>query len=547
MTPDPSGWRTRLDPQTIARYRADGAWLDRTIGAQLRSLAETAPDRTLFIDGQGSLTAASSYDSALRLANGLIQLGLKKGDVVSFQLPNWNEAVLVELACALGGFVSNPIVPIYRDKEVSFILADARSRILFVPETFRGFDYRAMVERVAGKCPDLARIVYVRSPRKDFEELVEAGTTAALLDPNPNHIKLLLYTSGTTGSPKGVLHTHNTIDAEVRNFASSLGLRGGDVVLMPSTLCHITGYLYGIQMPITLGIPAVMMDVWNAAAAADLVDQYRVTFTIGATPFLQELAEFAQNQRRTLGSLRLFPSGGAPVPPSIVQAAERAFSSCRVFRVYGSTEAPTVTLGVLDEAAADLRAHTDGRVVGHEICLVRPDGSRCDPGEEGEIVTRGPEVCVGYAWELNDAFDPEGYFHTGDLARLDPDGSLTVTGRAKDLIIRGGENITPKEIEDVLYTHAAIRDAAIVAMPHTRLGETACAFVTLHAGSRFGMEELRALLASSGLAKQKWPECLEVLDELPMTPSGKIKKNLLRERAANLTAQRSPVGSSSRP
>ena len=534
MQHDPGGWRTRLDRDMIARYRTEGAWLDRTIGAQLRSLASAAPDRTLFIDGRGSLTAAQVLDRATRLANALTQLGLKAGDVVSFQLPNWNEAVLVELACALRGFVSNPIVPIYRDKEVGFILANARSRVLFVPEIFRTFDYRAMMMRLAGQCPDLAHIVYVRSADGAFDALIDGAAAMTLADPDPNHVKLLLYTSGTTSTPKGVLHTHNTIDCEVRNFARSLGLGSGDVILMPSTLCHVTGYLYGIQMPITLGIPVVLMDVWNAAAAADLVDRYGVTFTIGATPFLQELAQFSEHEKRPLPSLRLFASGGAPVPPSAVHTAERAFADCRVFRVFGSTEAPTVTLGVLDEAAADLRACTDGRVVGHEVRLLRPDGSRCDDGEEGEIATRGPELCVGYAWELNDAFDDDGFFHTGDLGRFDVHGCLTVTGRAKDLIIRGGENISPKEIEDVLYSHPAIRDAAVVAMPHARLGETACAFVTLHDGAAFEMKDLRVLVEASGLAKQKWPERLEVLDVLPMTPSGKIRKNVLRERAARL-------------
>jgi acyl-CoA synthetase (AMP-forming)/AMP-acid ligase II len=534
MKDDPSGWRTRLNPEMIARYRAEGAWADRTIGAQLRALAQAAPNRVLFVDGREELTVAGVLDRASRLANALVGLGLKAGDVVSFQLPNWNEAVLVELACSLGGFVCNPIVPIYRDNEVGFILANARSRVLFVPEIFRGFDYRAMLTRLKGQCPDLEHIIHVRSEEGVFDELIAGAATAALTEPDPNHVKLLLYTSGTTGAPKGVLHTHNTIDCEVRNFVQALGLGSGDVILMPSTLCHVTGYLYGIQMPISLGIPAVLMEVWSAAAAADLVESHNVTFMIGATPFLQELAQFSERERRPLPSLRLFASGGAPVPPSVVHTAERAFADCRVFRVFGSTEAPTVTLGILDEAAADLRANTDGHVVGHEVCLLRRDGSICEEGDEGEIVTRGPELCVGYAWELNDAFDEDGFFHTGDLGRFDAHGCLTVTGRAKDLIIRGGENISPKEIEDVLYAHVAIRDAAVVAMPHTRLGETACAFVTLRDGATFEMEDMRALIEGRGLARQKCPERLEVLVSLPMTPSGKIRKNILRDRAAAL-------------
>jgi acyl-CoA synthetase (AMP-forming)/AMP-acid ligase II len=366
---------------------------------------------------------------------------------------------------------------------------------------------------------------------------MDQAAPAVLTDPDPDHVKLLLYTSGTTGDPKGVLHTHNTIDCEVRRFAAHLGLGGEDVVLMPSTLCHVTGYLYGVQLPVTLGIPVVLMETWTAERAAELIERHGVTFTIGATPFLQELAHFAEIEKRSLPSLRLFPSGGAPVPPSVVRAAEHAFANCKAFRVFGSTEAPTITLGRLDAEGADLRAETDGQVVGHEVRLVRPDGALAPEGDEGEILARGPELCVGYAWELNDAFDADGFFHTGDLGRIDANGCLTITGRAKDLIIRGGENISPKEIEDVLHQHAAVREAAVVAMPHVRLGETACAFVTLHAGAMFAMEDMLALLAASGLAKQKYPERLVVRDQLPMTPSGKVRKNRLREE----TNQMQPI------
>jgi acyl-CoA synthetase (AMP-forming)/AMP-acid ligase II len=285
---------------------------------------------------------------------------------------------------------------------------------------------------------------------------------------------------------------------------------------------------------VTLGVPVILVEAWDAAQAADLIDRHGVTFTIGATPFLQELVQVAETQGRPLPTLRLFPSGGAPVPPTLVYAADRAFERCKAFRVFGSTEAPTVTLGALGDDAARLRAETDGLVVGHEVRLVRADGSAAVPGEEGEILTRGPEVCVGYAWELNEAFDAKGYFWTGDLGRFDEHGCLTITGRAKDLIIRGGENISPKEIEDILYRHPAVQEAAVVAMPHPRLGETACAYVAVHPGMVFDFEAMRALLAESGAAKQKFPERLVIWNDLPKTPSGKIRKNVLRDDAQKI-------------
>ncbi|MCZ7564669.1 MAG: AMP-binding protein [Burkholderiales bacterium] len=475
MRLDVSGWSVRLDEQTIARYRADGTWQDRTLADLLDRVCDAKPDQALVIDGTRVLTAAQLRVRARRLAGVLAGRGLKPGDVVSLQLPNWHEAILIDVACSYGGYVCNPIVPIYRDSEVSFILADGKSRILFVSEFFRGFDYAAMVGRLRPNLPDLLEVVFVRPSDRSlpsFDNLASEPASTRHARPDPNDVKLVMYTSGTTSRAKGVLHTHNTIDTEIRNFVAWLKLEQRDVILMPSTLCHITGYLYGIQLPISLGCPVVLMDTWDASSAADLIDRHRVTFTLGATPFLAEITRFARQNRRPLPTLRYFPTGGAPVPPEVIYDANRTFERCVSFRLYGSTEAPTVTLGVPDRRKEALGATTEGYVVGHDIRLVDAAGRTVPRGAEGEIVTRGPENCVGYtAPEHNhDAFDSDGYFHTGDLGRLTPEGCLVITGRMKDLIIRGGENLSPKEIEDALYAHPAIREAAVVAMPHPEAG-----------------------------------------------------------------------------
>jgi len=529
---EPSGWRTRLNATMIADCRASGAWRDRPIGAQLRALAKHAPNQTLFIDDSGALSVSETLRSAQQLAMALSRRGIRAGEVVSFQLPNWREAVLVDLACALAGFVCNPIVPIYRDMEVQLILSASKSRALFLPEQFRSFDYRAMIDRIARHCPSLKHIVFVRDSAESFSRLINEGKGGVPLehDPEPNHVKMLLYTSGTTSAPKGVLHTHNTIDAEVRNFSRYLRLDHRDVILMPSTVGHITGYLYGIQMPITLGAIGVLMERWDPATAADLIDRLGVTFTIGATPFLQELTRYAIDNSRRMPSLRLFPCGGAAVPPSVVYAAEQAFARCSAFRLYGSTEAPTITLGILEKTRTDMRAETEGMIVGHEVRIVDSEGTAVNQGQEGEILTRGPEVFIGYTdWQQNSAFDTDGFFHTGDVGRIDANGCLTITGRIKDIIIRGGEKFSAKEVEDVIYTHPAIREAAVVAMSHPRLGETGCACVTLKEQAEFDMNMLRDLMLKSGVAKQKWPEHLEIMEALPLTPSGKVKKAELRD------------------
>ena len=372
-----------------------------------------------------------------------------------------------------------------------------------------------------------------------FESLMAEEPAELGARPDPNHVKLIMYTSGTTGRAKGVLHTHNTIATEISNFSDWLTLDENDVILMPSPLAHITGYLYGIQLPVTLGCPVVLMDMWDVRRAANDIEANGVTFTIGATPFLQELSNLCRETRRNLPSLRYFPSGGAPVPPEIILGADSSFERCVAFRVYGSTEAPTVTLGVPDRAEQTLRATTEGYIVGHEVRLVDEYGVEVKRGEEGEITTRGPELTVGYALDEqnSEAFDENGFFRTGDLAVQTPEGCLSITGRKKDIIIRGGENLSPKEIEDVLYTHPAVYEAAVVAMPHARLGETCCAFVTLKAGAVFDFEAMRKVLTASGLAKQKFPERLEIVDSLPYTPAGKIRKNLLRNQISEIIRQ----------
>lgn len=538
-------WTSRIDLLPVDLWLSAGDWEGRTIAWRLDALCARAPETILFVDDGETLTAEAVRDAALRLCAGFEKLGLIPGDVVSFQLPNWHEVAFIDLACAYGGFVCNPIVPIYREAEVTHIIEDAGSALFLVPHRFRKYDYVAMAKRIGETLDHRFHTIVVRPDgaidETGFSDLLDVEASPVKRPPvEANSIKLLMYTSGTTGRAKGVLHSHNTIAAEIRNFISHLKLDGSDVILMPSPLSHITGYLYGIQLPVSLGAKAVMMDSWQVAVAADLIDEHDISFTIGATPFLQELADYAVANDRRMPSMRYFASGGAPVPPEIVARANAALENCAAFRVYGSTEAPTVTLGVPDRARARLAATTEGFVVGHDIRLVDFDGTEVRRGEEGEIVTKGPEVCLGYTLaEHNEAaFDADGYFHTGDLAMMNDEGCLVITGRRKDLIIRGGENLSPKEIEDEIYKMPAVREAAVVAMPHARLGETGCAFVVLHDGKSLNLGELIESLDRGGLARQKFPERLEIVSKLPYTAAGKVRKDMLRKTASDF----SPAG-----
>jgi len=539
---DVSGWKTRLTDVVIAENTASGIWRNKTLADLLDAQLARDPDQILIVQGDVQLSARDIDTQARALAGALQQRGLAAGDVISFQLPNWPEAVVVDVAAAMLGLVCNPIIPIYRDAEVAYILKDAGTKVFFIPTEFRNFDYVAMIERHRSELPDLAQIVTVRGAASGcvtFDDLLGEGESAAFERPtvDPNAVKLIMYTSGTTGRPKGVLHSHNSIDTENQAISAFLGLDDRDVILMPSPVTHITGYLYGIQLPIVLGAPAVLMEMWNAEAAADLIDRHGVTFTIAATVFLQELTDFARLNGRPLPSLRYFPCGGAPVPPEIIYNAHKAFARCVCARCYGSTEAPTVTLGVASRDQEQLGAATEGLVVGHEIMLVDNNGAPVPVGAEGEIITRGPEMCLGYADPAhNEAFDEDGYFHTGDLAVMTADDCLVITGRSKDLIIRGGENLSPREVEDALHEHPAVYEAAVVAMPHARLGETGCAYVILEEGASLSFDEMVAALDKTGMAKQKYPERLEIIDAFPRTPAGKIRKNVLRDMIAEKIA-----------
>jgi acyl-CoA synthetase (AMP-forming)/AMP-acid ligase II len=553
---DVSGWRVRIDDEMIAAYTASGGWAGKTLWQCAVAYADAQPDKVLVIEGGRQQTVREVVDAAAELAAGLHRLGLRAGDVVSYQLPNWAEVVTLNLAACLAGLVCNPIVPIYREAEVRYILRDSRSKLFFVPAAFRGFDYVAMGRALRPELPEMLDIVMVRGEaasvdgRTDavrrLEDIAALGRGHAWTPPaaDPNAVKLVLYTSGTTGNPKGVLHTHNTLMSEERAAADYWRVTERDVVLMPSPVSHITGYLYALEMPFVARCSTVLMERWDAVEAARLTRLHHASLTVGATPFLSELVQLVDEtgaaSPKLLPSLRLFASGGAPVPPEIVRRARRSMPQCEVFRVYGSSESPTVSLGLRPGDDPELGAITDGRIVNNAVKLGNDFGpDAVAPGDEGEVTVRGPELMVGYTqWaQTGEAFDDEGWFHTGDLGFITHGDFLTISGRKKDLIIRGGENISAKEIEDVLHAHRGIRDAAIVAMPHERLGEGVCAFIVAEAGHMVDVSTVAAVLAAAGLAKQKYPERVELVEALPRTASGKVQKNLLRERIKAMLAE----------
>ncbi len=515
-----------VDPAVAARWRASGHWPGRLLDSYLDDAVAGVPDRPAVVDGTTTLTYAQLAERVGAATAGLRALGVARGDVVSLQLPNWWEALAVHLAVIRLGAVSNPLMPILRERELRFALATGRSRVLVVPGTFRGFDHAALGHRLRDELPDLEHVVVVRgSGAVAFDELDGPDPTPAD-GREPTDPAVLLYTSGTESDPKGAVHCHETLAAEDLSMIAHLGLTGDDVVWMPSPVAHVTGVLYGFHLATMLATTVVYQDVWDPGAALDLVEAQRCSVTVAATPFLHGIVHHPERDAHDLSSLRVFACGGADVPPGLVLDATAALD-CLVVRVYGSTEIPTATAGHASDPPA-LRAGTDGRPVGvAELRVVDEEGTELPAGTAGMLLARGPEMFAGYLGRPT-PFDAEGWFATGDLGSVDDDGFLTVTGRSKDIILRGGENLSAKEIEDLLYAHPDVADVAVVAVPDPVMTERACAVVVARPGAEVTLESLGAFLLGQGVARQKCPERLEVVAELPRTPTGKVQKFRLR-------------------
>jgi non-ribosomal peptide synthetase component E (peptide arylation enzyme) len=524
----------RVPPGREARERQAGRWLDRFVDGYASDAARRAPGAPAVIDAMACLTYAEADRRISATAASLQDLGVARAEVVSWQLPNWHEAYVLHQAILRIGAVSNPIIPIYRQRELSYILNEAGSRVFVMPEVFRGFSHADMLDEIRPSLPALEHVVLCRPARAsrlpDFADLAAGARQPGPVERSADDPMLLLFTSGTTALPKGAVHTHNTLDYENRSIIEVFGLTGSDVVFMPSPVSHITGLLYGLQLPAMLGTAVVFQDVWDPATALRLIERHRCTFTVAATPFLHGVTYHPQLGSFDLSSLRVFACGGADVPPGLIRDA-RDRLGCAASRIYGSTEFPTLSTCGPDDPP-DKGAFTDGRLIGAAEGRVVDAGDReTRPGEVGELLVTGPELFLGYLRPGDDAgaFTPDGWFRTGDLAARDADGYLTIRGRKKDIVLRGGENISVAEVEDLLFDHPLIAEVAVVAMPDPVMAERACAFVVPPGDVPPTLDDLARYLVERGVARQKIPERLEVVTELPKTLSGKVQKFRLRE------------------
>ena len=539
-----------LPRERIEAMRAAGAWRDVLILDYLEDALAGGAGRTAFVTYNGergdaeTLTFADFDRLTRRIALKLLDLGMGAGDVISIQLPNWWQFAALHVAAVRIGAVTNPLMPIFRERELEYMLGFAESRLMVAPARFRGFDYRPMYADLRPSLPALEHVYFIDDDgpasfervflAEPLEDAADAEARLASCRPGPDTVNEIIYTSGTTGMPKGVMHTPNSTLGTVAYFIETLGLGAGDVMFMASPLAHQTGFLYGILMPLMCAAPVIYLDRWQPPQAAEIIQRHRCTWTMGATPFVADLVHMPNVSDFDLSSLKIFVSAGAPIPPPLVQHVDAHFGF-RLLSGWGMTECACTTLCRLDDPPE--RAWTsDGRPLPvSEVAVFDEEGRRLPTGEEGELKVRGHPLFVGYLKkpELHGT-DADGWFDTGDIARIDEDGYIRISGRSKDIIIRGGENVPVVEIETLLYRHPAVQDAAVVGMPDERLGERGCAFITLNEGTSLDFAEMIAWLEEAGTARQYLPEHLEVVAEMPRTPSGKIQKFVLRKQAETL-------------
>jgi cyclohexanecarboxylate-CoA ligase len=534
-----------LIPPRRSTMTKQGLWANRTINDDLDACVASCPDQlalTAVSLESGTVTRFTYREMAAmadRIAVGLSRLGVGRNDVVSMQLPNWWQFTLTYLACSRIGAVLNPLMHIFRERELSFMLKHGDSKVVIVPKQFRGFDHEQMIVGLRPNLPALQHIVVVGSAGDNsFEKLLseprweEAPDAKEILTryrPGPDDITQLIYTSGTTGEPKGVMHSANTTMANITHYAERLCLGADDVVLMASPMAHQTGFMYGLMMPIMLRSRAVLQDIWDPKKAVELIRSEGVTFTMASTPFLTDLAKAVSESGKGVPTLRSFLCAGAPIPGPLVENARKVLGA-KIVSAWGMTEIGAVTLIKLDDD--DERAfNTAGCALpGVEIRVVDAAGKPLPNGTEGTLLVRSCSNFGGYLRRphLNNT-DEEGWFDTGDLAEIDDRGYVRITGRSKDVIIRGGENIPVVEIETLLYRHPAISQVAIVAYPDERLGERGCAVVVPKQGQVLDLPAIVDFLKSQKVALQYIPERLLILDQMPATPSGKIQKFRLRD------------------
>lgn len=527
-----------FNEQRRAAYRQQGLWGDASLADYWQQTARAMPDKIAVVDNHGASYTYSALDHAAScLANWMLAKGIESGDRIAFQLPGWCEFTVIYLACLKIGAVSVPLLPSWREAELVWVLNKCQAKMFFAPTLFKQTRPVDLILPLQNQLPQLQQIVGVdklapATSSLSLSQIIADNTSlTTAITTHGDELAAVLFTSGTEGLPKDVMLTHNNILASERAYCARLNLTWQDVFMMPAPLGHATGFLHGVTAPFLIGARSVLLDIFTPDACLALLEQQRCTCMLGATPFVYDLLNLLEKQPADLSALRFFLCGGTTIPKKVARECQQR--GIKLLSVYGSTESSPHAVVNLDDPLSRFM-HTDGyAAAGVEIKVVDDARKTLPPGCEGEEASRGPNVFMGYFDEPEltaRALDEEGWYYSGDLCRMDEAGYIKITGRKKDIIVRGDENISSREVEDILLQHPKIHDACVVAMPDERLGERSCAYVVLKAPHHsLSLEEVVAFFSRKRVAKYKYPEHIVVIEKLPRTASGKIQKFLLRK------------------
>lgn len=518
-------------PDSVRSSWARSGWRStESLDRMLEDAASRWPHRDAVITEQGSTTFAELARRSSQAAHALLDRGVRSGDVVSWMLPTGPDAVAIAAAIWRIGAVSSPLVPVYGPSEIAAALDQVGPRAIITTAAASRRSHPDEFDeacRTVGIEPSARLLAGGTHPGwRSLDEWDGGPLPTSIVGGTGDDPCLVLFTSGTESRAKGVLHSTSGLVHELRTTVTEWGITYRDTMVMASPMTHITGLLQGFMIPSRVGAAALLIDRWRPETCVDLIERHAATYMAGATPFLRELLAAYDAAGRDHSSLVQYCCGGASIPPALIHAAQDLGVSA--YRAWGMTELPTATLpNELDPL--DARAETDGRLApGVELRVVGSDGQTVEPGDEGELQLRGPEMMLGYVDASLDrsAFTPDAWFRTGDLGRLDEDGRVLVTGRLKDIINRGGEKFSAREIEEAVGSHPDVTAVAVVAVPGGRLGERVGVAVVSERHD-LTVQELGAIVTGAGLARQKQPELLVVLPSLPVNATGKIDKRSL--------------------
>ncbi len=531
-----------IDPRVREKYRKGGFWGDSTLLDYWNLSVKSFPEKTAAVDSRGgSYTYSQLDDRSSRLAAYLVKSGVEPGDVVSVQVPNWVEFTLCYIAILKAGAVINPLMPKFRESELLHRMEKCKSKVLFTVDVFHGYENVKLAQKLKEKMDCLQLVIVAHkgdSAEQRYEGTVGLSEILATTEPlkvyvhaEADDVAVILFTSGTEGKPKGVMLTHNNLLANIRGYVSMTTISSNDVMFLPVPVAHATGLMYGVTLPYVMGMTSVMLEKFDPDTSLQLISKHRCTVLLGPTVIGYDLLRTIDaGVDYDLSSIRYYFSGGSAIPKDMIEKGLKY--GIKILGVYGQTEsAPHCIMSPTDPV--ELVLTTDGRPIpGMEVKIVDNNGNEVPYGTEGEEWSRGPSVCVGYLDEPEmtaEAFT-DGWLHSGDLCVMDENHYVKVTGRKKDIIIRGGENISSIEVEDILLHSPCVKEVAVVAYPDDRLGERSCAYVVpSEYGKQWSLEEMRAFMTKLQVAKYKWPERLEIVDSLPYTAAGKVEKYKLRQ------------------